>query len=165
MKRSATLRQQAFIREYVKDFNGTQAALRAGYSSKCARHFAYRLLKQPEIQQAVHEKVKRITDKSDVTIQRVLTELARIAFSQLHHSVRVVSGRVVVTDTDAMTEDQRAAMAEIAETEAGVRVKMHDKTRALELLGKYLALFTDRTEVTGADGGPLVVVRPPEPKT
>jgi phage terminase small subunit len=161
MDRQHTERQLAFIREYVIDFNGTQAAIRAGYAPKSARYSATRMLRNPLIQGQIQAQIQRISEKADVTATRVLEELARVAFADLSRAVQIINGRVHLLDTDNLTQDLRAAISEISETETGIRVKFHDKTKALELLGKYLKLFTDKQELTGADGGPLVVVGPP----
>ena len=168
---SLTAKRLAFAREYVKDSNGTQAAIRAGFSVKSAKCIASQLLRDPLVCGEVLRRTRAISVKTDVTAEKVLRELAKVGFANLADMVRVEVrrlGKAEMTElrilpTDVLTPDQRAAIAEISETENGIRIKLHDKTKALELLGKYLALFTDRTEVTGADGGPLVVVQAPKP--
>ena len=156
-----TKRRQRFAREYAIDLNGTQAAIRAGFSPRTASQIAYKLLRDPEVIAEVHKRLKALTVKADVTADRVLRELARIAFADITSLVRIVKGRVRIADTDALTVDQRAAIAEISETADGVRIKAYDPIRACELLGKRLALWTDRLELTGKPDAPLVVVLPP----
>jgi phage terminase small subunit len=163
-KRGLTLKQFAFCREYVKDNNGCQAALRAGYSARRARHAASKLLRLPHVQAELQTRLKKLDVLSDVTVERVLTELARVAYADVTGVIQVINGRISVRDTDDLTRDQRAALAELAQTQHGIRVKTHDKTRALDLLGKYLALWTERTEVVGDPNAPLVVVMPPPAK-
>jgi phage terminase small subunit len=155
-----TVRQAAFAREYAKDLNGAQAAIRAGFSARSARRLATRMIKNPVVVAEVHRRLKRLSVQADVTVDKVLRSLALVAYGDLSSVIRIENGRVVVVDTDALSPDQRAPLAEISSTDSGVRVKLHDKVKALELLGKYLAMFTDRHEVTGEDGGPLVVVQP-----
>ena len=79
---------------------------------------------------------------------RVLLELARIAFADLTGMVAVRGGAVVVTDSERLTADQRAALAEVSATTTQhggtVKVKLHDKLRALELLGRHLGVFSER---------------------
>jgi phage terminase small subunit len=159
-----TEKRKRFAREYAVDLNGTQAAIRAGYSLHTASSTAYKLLRDPSVLAVVHKCLEKVSEKADVTAERVLKELARIGFADLAPAVRIVNGCVRIADSDSMTVSQRAAISEISESESGIKVKLHDKNRALELLGKYLAMFTDRHEVTGEDGGPLVVVHPPAPK-
>jgi hypothetical protein len=75
----------------------------------------------------------------DIKSDRVLREIAAIAFAQTTDAVEVTgSGEVKVTPTALLSYDQRAAIAEIAKTKDGIRVKMHDKMPALQLLAKYL---------------------------
>jgi phage terminase small subunit len=154
-----TARRLAFVREYTKDWNGTQAAIRAGYSPRVANRQAYVTLRDPLVAGEIQKRARKLSVAADVTADRVLRELARIAFADTTHVIRITRGRIEVVDTDQLTTDERAAIAEIRDTENGIGIKFHDKTKALELLGKYHGLFVDRHEVTGEEGGPLVVVQ------
>lgn len=161
-KTSLTAKRIAFAREYVKDSNGQQAAIRAGFSPGGARHRAFEMLRDPRVVAEIHKRTERLSAKADVTAERVLRELARLALSDVTAIVQVVPegvgrGVVRVLPTDTLTADQRAAIQEISEAESGVRVRMHDKARALELLGKHLGLFPTRVEMSGPDGGPIQV--------
>jgi len=60
-----------------------------------------------------------------------------------------VSQCVELTDTEKLTEDQKAAIAGIEETKFGIKVSTYDKVRALELIGKHLGMFTDKVELSG----------------
>jgi len=170
-KTSLTEKRKAFCREYAKDCNGTQAAIRAGFAPSGATSVASRLLKDPLVTAEIHKRTKRLTDLSNVTVERVVAELARIGFADITAMVRVVArtvGRRTLTavemlPTDQLTQDQRAAIAEVSESDHGIRIKAHDKVKALEMLGRYLAMFTDRHEVLGEDGGPLVLVQAAPP--
>lgn len=149
-KPQITAKRIAFAREYCIDLNATQAAIRAGYSPHTAGRIAWKLLRDPAVVQLIHDQMAKISTKADVTAERVLTELARVGFASQVASVR--GGHVWVPDTDALHPDQRAAIAELSETETGIKVKMHDKVRALEALGRHLGLFLDRTEHSGSLG-------------
>jgi phage terminase small subunit len=144
-----TDKRKLFAREYARDLNGTQAAIRAGFAPSSANRRAYEMLREPEITAMVHKCLDAACARADVNADRVIKELARVAFADPAAAVRVDRGRVRVADTDQLTVDQRAAIAEVSETERGIRVKLQDKVRALELLGKYLAMWTDRTEHAG----------------
>ena len=80
MPRELNQKQKAFIREYVKDFNATQAAIRAGYSKKTAGSQSFDLMQKPEIQDEIAEAVKNASESAEVTVERVLKELSAIAF-------------------------------------------------------------------------------------
>ena len=72
-----TPKQQAFVNEYLKDRNGKQAAIRAGYSPKTANEQASRLLTNVNVADAVKSKSKKIADKAEITAEWVLKELKK----------------------------------------------------------------------------------------
>src|SRR5579883_2368011 len=76
-------RQQRFVEEYLVDLNGYRAAVRAGYEEKWARHIASRLLRRPEIAQVVEKAKEERRERMRITADRVLAELARIAFADV----------------------------------------------------------------------------------
>ena len=76
-------KQKQFCREYIVDLNGTQAAIRAGYSKKTSNEQAARLLAKVSIQTYVKELIEKRAKKTEITAERVLQEYARIAFVDL----------------------------------------------------------------------------------
>ena len=70
-----TPKQAAFVQEYLKDLNGTQAAIRAGYSKKTANEQAARLLANASVQAAVTKGREKLAAKAEVTAERVLNGL------------------------------------------------------------------------------------------
>ncbi|NYE07293.1 phage terminase small subunit [Bacillus niacini] len=112
-------RQRLFVKYYIGTLNATESAKRAGYSPKTAAEIGYELLKKPHIAEAVSKGVEKKMTKADISAERILDELASIAF---------------------LTPEQLDALKSI---------KGGEKMRALELLGKYHTLFTDRIENTG----------------
>ena len=113
----------------------------AGYIENASN--ACQLAQRQEIQARVIEINIVRAARADVTADRVLAELARIAFADISQLVTIRDGRAVFTETAQLTPDQRAAIAEISETRDGVKVKLHDKVQALEKLGKHLGLFKE----------------------
>ena len=73
-----TAKQKAFVQEYLVDLNATQAAIRAGYSSKAARVTAAQLLTNPNIQKAVQAALKAREKRTEVTQDYVITKLREI---------------------------------------------------------------------------------------
>jgi phage terminase small subunit len=69
-----------FIAEYMIDFNATQAAIRAGYSSKAADRMGPSLIGIPCIKEEINKRIARRGVSAEATVQRVVMELARIAF-------------------------------------------------------------------------------------
>ena len=87
--------------------------------------------------------------------KQVLEELAAIAFSNCADHLQVVDGNLVLRQTDQLKKKQQAAVASMEKTSSGIRVKLYDKLKALELLGKYLGLFDGKTPVREQDNGLL----------
>jgi phage terminase small subunit len=142
-----TAKQIRFVDEYLVDFNATQAAIRAGYSKKTAAFIGAENLKKPKIAEEIARRQKDLQRRTEVTQDRVVKELARVAFAD--------ASVVCVTDFDKLTEDQRAAIQGIKPTNFGWEIKLCDKIKALELLGRHIGMFNDKLSLSGADGGPL----------
>lgn len=149
MANKLTPKQRRFIDEYLIDLNATQAAIRAGYSEKTAYSIGVQLLKKLEIQVEIQKRRNRLQSKLEITQERVLQELAAIAFANGADYAKVVNTGLLPTvemiPTDELPPEKLPAIAGIKANQYGVEVKLHDKVKALELLGKYLGTF---------DGGP-----------
>lgn len=165
-----TPKQQRFCDEYLIDLNATQAAIRAGYSPKTAEQTASRLLRNVKVQEYIAKRQKELSRSTEVTQERVIRELALIAFSNTADYAHVVEKKMkaevggILVDilnedgkpatyrtvepvlTEELTEEQKRALAVIKKGRDGLEVKPCDKVRALELLGKHLGMFTDKIE-------------------
>jgi len=148
-----TPKQERFAAEYLVDLNATQAAIRAGYSPKTAGAQGEQLLRNVRISTAVSKAMAKRAQATGVTAERVIKELARVAFADPRGILEWGPDGVKLRKSADLTDDQAAAVAEVSEsrTAAGgtLKAKMHDKVRALELLGKHLGLFTDKLEHSG----------------
>ena len=143
-------KQKNFCREYIKDFNGTQAAIRAGYSKKTAGEISFQHLKKLEIQTYISELTKALAHKQEITAERILNEFAKIAFSSIAHLHNTWIDR---KDFDELTDDQKDCIESIktrTRTVLGddqayvveeILIKLYDKQRALENLGKYVGIY------------------------
>ncbi len=145
-----TKKQKRFVEEYLIDLNATQAAIRAGYSPDSAKEIGSENLTKPDIAKAVDQAIAERSRRTGVNADRVVRELAKIAF--------VNAGEVVDLDTallmDKISEDDMAAIQSVKVKtfgEDGIEreVKLADKLKALELLGKHLGLFKDKVEING----------------
>lgn len=140
-----TPKQIKFIDEYLIDLNATQAAIRAGYSKKTAQRIGSENLSKPLLQAEIQKRRNKLQTKCEITQERVLRELAAIAFASGADFAKVVTGgafdTVRMIPTDKLLPEKLAAIAGVKMTANGVEVKLHDKVRALEMLGKYLGLF------------------------
>lgn len=151
-KRGLTPKQQCFVAEYLVDLNITAAALRAGYSTRTAAQVGYQLMQKSAVQEAIQNAMDDRAKRTTVTQDKVIAELAKIAFANGADFAQVVTlkpgepGRpgvqiVELTDTSSLDADQRAAISSIEETKYGIKVSTYDKVRALELLGRHLGMF------------------------
>jgi phage terminase small subunit len=146
-----TPKQEAFKNEYLIDLNATQAAIRAGYSPKTAAEQGARLLTNVKVRAHIDAALAERSRRTGVTADRVVRELARIAFIQAPDAINFDD----TTLSNDASEDDRAAIAsvrtkKIPTQEGDVEereIKLYDKIKALELLGKHLGMFTDKKEV------------------
>lgn len=175
-----TEKQKRFVDEYLIDLNATRA-YKAAYPSvkkdEVAASAAVRLLRNVKVQAYMKERQKKIQERTEVTQDRVILELARIAFSNGSDFAKVVTKPrkrmvwndqtqeyeekeieeqfVELIDTDALPVDKRAAIAAIKESKYGIEVTSCDKVKALELIGKHLGMFKDKVEISGQVNNPM----------
>lgn len=154
-------KQQAFIKEYLIDLNATKAAIRAGYSEKWAGTNADKLLKNTKIASAIQKAMDERANKLEITAERVLQEIAKLAFGNIKN-VYASNGQLIPPQD--LPEDVSATITEVTEEQLGTgegavlvrrKYKIADKKANLELLGKHLRLFTDRLEAKD-DIGPVI---------
>lgn len=148
-----TPKQERFVQEYLIDLNATQAAIRAGYSKKRADAIGYDILRKPEIQAAIQEGQKRIAHNLGVTAERIVTEYARIAFADMGALADWNARGMTIRPSNEIVPDQTAAIQEVVLTPAkdggiSIRIKLHDKIRALDSLARHLGMFEDKVNVT-----------------
>lgn len=157
MAAKLTALQKRFIEEYLVDLNATQAAIRAGYSEKTAYSIGSENLKKPEIAERIRKRQEARVDRTQITQDFVLLELAKIAKADGTMFARVDGrGSVRFTKTDDLAPEECAAIAGIKKGKFGTEVKTYDKVKALELIGKHLGMFGTRKDTDGADGTPLI---------
>jgi phage terminase small subunit len=145
-------KRQRFVDEYLIDSNGTQAAIRAGYSPKTANEQAARMLAEVSIQAAVTAGRAAIAERNAVSQDRIRQELAKVAFgdpAQLYdpdgnlRSIHEMTPEVRASLSGVETATERNGKGESAAVTHVRKVKRWDKVRALELLGKDLGMFGD----------------------
>lgn len=174
-----TAKQARFVEEYLVDLNATQAAIRAGYSKKTARQIGEENLSKPVIAQAVREAQAKRSERTEITQDMVLQELAKIGFSDIRKVMRwgetmlrmdtdkdgvdveVAYHGIALIDSSEIDDDTAAAIAEVSEGREGLKIKMHDKKGALVDIGRHLGMFKDKLDLTSngetINSGVLVV--------
>ena len=137
-----TPKQRQFINEYLVDFNATKAAARAGYSAKTAYSQGQRLLKNVEIQEALVQRRQEIFDANDLTPEKVVAELVKVAFASMSTYTSWGPLGVKLVASNELPEGAAAAVAEVTESISeksyNLRFKLHDKAASLDKILKYL---------------------------
>lgn len=141
-------KQTRFVEEYIIDLNATQAAIRAGYSKKTAQVQSARLLSNVMVRAVLSQKMEKRSEKTEISSERVLLELSRLAFLDVRKAYRKDGSLKAITEMD---DDTVAAIAGFDVTESvssgevtGVlkKIKLSDKSRALELIMRHLGMLT-----------------------
>ena len=146
-----TDKQKRFVEEYLIDLNATQAAIRAGYSPDTAEQIGHQQLKKTSVSDAIRKAQAERSKRTGVSQDRIVRELAKIAFANLTDVVDTFDGSVIASaDRDDLACIQSIKVKQ-TESMTEREVKLADKTRALELLGKHLGMFKDRLEVSGLE--------------
>lgn len=153
LSKRLTNKQKRFCEEYLIDLNGTQAAIRAGYSPDTAAVIASENLTKPNIRARIDKAMADRSKRTGVNADRVVRELARVAFVNAPDVIDL--DKAVLKD--GATSDDTAAISAVkvkcSVTDTGQtierEIKLSDKIKALELLGKHLGMFTDKMELSG----------------
>lgn len=160
-----TDRMKKFVDEYLVDFNATQAAIRAGYSPDTANEQGSQLLARPDIRELVAEGQKEIMDRTQTFQDNAVAELKIVGFSDLADFLTVKDGGIVEQKPfNELTKEQTKCIKKIKQTvrsshsadgtilhqTAVIEIELHDKLKALELLGRHLGMFNDTLRLEGA---------------
>lgn len=146
-----TKKQRRFIDEYLIDLNATQAAIRAGYSPETAKDIGCENLAKPNIKNEIDKAIAERSKRTGVNADRVVRELARIAFCKASD---VINFEDATLRADANEDDLaivqsvkvKKTIGEKSDTEER-EIKLADKIKALELLGKHLGMYIDKSKV------------------
>ena len=147
-----TAKHQRFVEDYLIDLNATQAAIRAGYKkTEYTDTNANKLLENTRIREAIDKAMAERSKRTGINQNRVIQELARIAFVNPQNVINAEDGSV---REDATEDDLACIQAVKVKTMSGDKgcseereVRLNDKMKALELLGKHLGMFTDKVEL------------------
>ena len=148
-----TEKQKRFADEYIIDLNATRA-YKVAYpnvkNDETAKAAASRLLTNVNVKAYIDNLIYERAKRTEVTQDRVVKELAKIGFAKITDYVEIGYGGIVkVKATDDIPKDKVGAIAGIKEGQNGIEIKMNDKVKALELLGRHLGMFTDKLQVDG----------------
>lgn len=147
-----TKNQKIFVDEYLVDLNATRAYKKAYPNIKndeAAAVNGSKLLRNTKVVAEIEKRMKDREKRTEVTQDKVVKELARLAFTDRTSIVKVTSGSLRIKSFDELTEDQKACISGAKETKFGIEVTFYNKEKALEMLGRHLGLFNDKLEVKG----------------
>ena len=142
-----TKKQKLFVEEYLIDLNATQAAIRSGYSVDSAKEIGCENLTKPNIQEAIAKAMAERSKRTGISQDRVVQELAKLAFINIADVVDLETGKVKETATE---EDLACIQSiKIKPTEFGEEreIKFYDKKGSLESLGKHLGMYDNKLNV------------------
>ena len=162
-----TPKQEAFVREYLIDLNATQAAIRAGYSEKTANEQGSRLLADVSVRSAIEAAKAARSERTEISADWVLRTLAEEKTADLadlydeHGTMKpikdwplafrrgVVVGVETVEEFVGVGEDRKPIQIR--------KIKMTDRTKHIELIGKHVRVqaFRDNVGISDPNGKPL----------
>lgn len=175
-----TEKQKRFVDEYLIDLNAS-GAYKAAYPNvtkdETARVNGSRLLTNANVKGYLAERQKALQERIEITQDKVIQELAKIAFCngssfsqvvtktktrrvwndsiQEYEEKEVEEQHVEVFDTASLPANKKAAISCIKETKFGIDVESYDKVKALELIGKHFGMFKDKVEISGKVNNPM----------
>lgn len=168
-----TNKQKLFADEYLIDLNATRAykaVYKAVKNDETAAAASARLLRNVKVMEYINQRMKDREKRTEITQDKVLAELAAIAFAKGSDFAQVVDEPIIqngmyvvdpdtgkvktykaveIIATNKLPEDKKKAISSIKEGKYGVEVSTCDKVRALELLGRHLGMFKDKLEISG----------------
>lgn len=153
-----TEKRELFCHEYLIDLNATAAAVRSGFSEKTAAQQGYQLLRDPDVKKRIDELRARNAAEIGITPAMVILHLWEIAsfdpgciydekgeLKNIHDmpaNARRNIASVEVLEVEEFNQSSRQ-MEKVGEIK---KVKRWDRQKALDSLGRHLAMFTDKTK-------------------
>lgn len=161
-----------FADKYFETLNGSLSAEYAGFDQNSARQQAWQLLQRDDIQEYLQKKREELSFRTGITAEKVLREVARIAFSDIRDFYKEDNNLIPISDLD---DDAAAALSSVKsyeETMPGTsivvginrEIKLYNKLDGLEKLARHLGLYEkDNLQSKGDDSKTLKVeIVPPE---
>ena len=162
-------KMRKFVREYLKDFNGTRAAIAVGATEKSASVLGTRWLAKVKASGLYEEESEKALERAGVSMQGVLNSLANLAHSNMQDYVKVDEDGQADINLASLTREQWAAVQEITVDTTGgsgdgerrrvlrTRFKLADRGINLERLAKCRGYMTEKKQIehSGPGGGPI----------
>ena len=156
-KPRAAERRADFVEAYISNGgNGTQAAIKAGYSKKGADVRAAELLRDCRVKDVIAARAKKVAEITGLDTERTAREIARLAYSDLRKFYRADGSLIPIPELD---DDSAACVAMVEVDEIGIegvvightkKIKVWDKNAALEKAAKIHGLYKEDNKQRGA---------------
>ncbi|ARO21552.1 terminase (plasmid) [Bacillus tropicus] len=152
-----TEKERLFCLYYVKYFNGTQAALKSGYTKESAHVQASRLLRRERVSSYIKELKGELVENVFVEALDVLKEYIKIAFADITNYLNFGQREITIQDDDGNEVTRLVNFVDLYEADMvdgsiitevkqgrdGISVKLADKMKALDKLAQYFDLVPD----------------------
>ena len=174
MKSKLTIKQEKFTQNLFKGMSQREAYKKSynakGMTDKSKDEKACELANTVKVTERIKELTNKLADKTIITVDQVLNELALIAFSDVtdYADIEVSPSELIpgaykqgikMKNTSNIDKNKIRAISGLKEGQCGVEIKLNDKVKALELIGKHLAMFTDKTELSGGEELVIKIVK------
>ena len=136
-EKKLTKKEEMFCLEYLKDFNGAQSAIRAGYSTNSAKQIGCENLTKPYLREYLQQLIDKRSESCELSAQWVLDNLKEVV-------------------TRCMT--QEPVLDSKGEETGEWKFNSMGANKSLELIGKHLGMFKDVQEVKNEQGFQLVIL-------
>ena len=148
-----TLKQELFAQEFVRNGGNSSAAYRTAYncdnsSDETVRVNSHDVLCNTNVTARVQQLIENQVRSTGVTEDGIVSQLAAMAFGDIRDTVSWRNGSVTLKDSTELTASQVAPVKAIKQSKDGVTITFEDKQRALELLGKHIGMWPNKSEVS-----------------
>ena len=145
--------EERFALAYLVTGNAAEAARRAGLKAAQAKTGGFRMLQLPHVAAFVAAERAASIERTRIDVDRVKREFARLAFVDIADVIEWdEDGTIALKASEAISPDDRAAIAELTVKRGKhgvkVRVKLHDKQRALDSLARLMGLYGKKNYLT-----------------
>jgi len=170
-KIAQTVKSELFVKHYVANGgNASKAALAAGYSETTAHTSGWELLQKPEIKAAIKAEVAAALEDIDITRAAWLQEVKRLAFSNIKQVAEFDAEGLNFKPSSELTDDQSATIESVEFVEISgenayrknLKIKQHSKSESLKILGKFLGMLIDKTEIEHSGAVDMTQLTPEE---
>ena len=151
LDKTVNVKQRLFCIEFLKDFNATQAALRAGYSKKTAFAMGCENLKKPNIQQELSVQIEEMLIEAKIPLKKLLLDYwIKRAFYDVTEIINM-DGTIKLTEKQLREKGLHVCIDGIekrinAKGESYVKYRFADKDKAADMLQRYIQMIKDEPQ-------------------